>query len=293
MVPDLSRNSPLINPAALYGSWSRSDVILDASWYLPAHDRDPDAEYLAGHIPHAQRFDFDWVVVDQMSELPHMLPSPAEFQSHARRLGICADSRVVVYDGAGIFAAPRAWWMFRAMGHDNVVVLDGGLPAWKAAGYPLQKGTPELVRLGSFTARPQRERVASAETIRRAIAEGQHQIVDARPPARFAGSAPEPRAGLRPGHMPGALNLPFDRLLENGRFRGIRAISEAFTDAGFDPERPAVASCGSGVTACILAFAGERAVGRPFAVYDGSWAEWGAGDPATMPVATAADLSES
>ena len=274
----------LVDPAWLAARLGDEGVrILDASWYLPQQRRDGRAEYLAGHIPGAAYFDID-EVVDPSSTLPHTLPSAEAFAVAAGALGVGSGDTVVVYDGAGIFSAPRVWWMFRAFGHDRVAVLDGGLPAWKQAGYPLETGAnhPEP-RVFSAQLRPHmvRSRAAMLDNLA-----GRHaQVVDARSAARFAGSAPEPRPGVRAGHIPGSVNVPFERVLdERGRLLEADALRERFGAAGIDPARPIVASCGSGVTACVLALALHRIGAPDVAVYDGSWAEWGL--PGETPVAT-------
>ncbi|WP_136065282.1 3-mercaptopyruvate sulfurtransferase [Modicisalibacter radicis] len=250
-------------------------VILDASWYLPTASRDPEAEYRVGHIPGARRFDFDREIKDSSSSLPHMLPAPSAFSAAVRALGVNADSRVVIYDGQGIFAAPRAWWMFKVMGHEDVAVLDGGLPAWKAAGFALDSGPPPAATPGDFEARLNPERLADATAVGAHLEKRTAQVVDARSAARFSGEQPEPRPGLRAGHMPGALNLPFDRLLDDGCYRSPAILRERFREAGIEPGTPLVGSCGSGVTASVLALGAELAGLGPMAVYDGSWAEWG------------------
>ncbi len=259
-------------------------VLLDASWYLPAQARDPDAEFAERHIPGALRFDFDTVVADRASALPHMLPSAAEFETHARGLGINGDGQIVIYDTAGVFAAPRAWWMFKAMGHADVAVLSGGLAAWIAADGPLAGGAPGEVAQGDFVARPVPGRLADLNQMKRVVGAGAAQVLDARPAGRFAGREAEPRAGLRSGHMPGAINLPSGDLVREGRYRPADELAALFAAAGIDPDRPVIASCGSGVTACILALGGEIAGLPPIAVYDGSWAEWGMPGDAGRPV---------
>ncbi|WP_136067447.1 3-mercaptopyruvate sulfurtransferase [Modicisalibacter radicis] len=251
-------------------------VILDASWYLPSETRDPYAEYLEGHIPGAKRFDFDGEIKDASSALPHMLPAASEFTAAVRALGVNANSRVVIYDGMGVFAAPRAWWMFKVMGHGNVAVLDGGLPAWKAAGCGLESGAqPGREAPGDFEARLVPERLADAADVAEYLEKRTAQVIDARSPARFSGEQSEPRPGLRSGHMPGAVNLPFDQLLENGFYRSPEVLEKRFREAGIESGTPIVGSCGSGVTASLLALGAELAGLGPMAVYDGSWAEWG------------------
>lgn len=259
-------------------------VVLDASWYLPAQERDPEAEFAERHIPGALRFDFDTTVVDRASALPHMLPSAAEFEAHARALGVNAHSRIVVYDTAGVFAAPRAWWMFKAMGHGDVAVLSGGLAAWIAANGPLASGASSRPAQGDFVARPVRGRIVDLEHMKLVVGGDAGQILDARPAGRFAGREPEPRAGLRSGHMPGACNLPASDLVRDGRYKPADELAALFEVAGVDPAAPVIASCGSGVTACILALGGELAGLPPVAVYDGSWAEWGMPGDAGRPV---------
>ena len=258
-------------------------VVLDASWYMPAENRDPEADFETAHIPGARRFDFDGKVKDQTNPLPHMMPPAEEFQSAARELGISRNSRVILYDGAGIFAAPRAWWMFKAMGHGDVAVLNGGLPAWRAAGRAVESGSAVPVEPGDFTAKPDPARIRDANDVLAALV-GSEAIVDARGAARFEGSQPEPRAGLRSGHMPGARNLPFDKLLAEGHYRAPEEIRAAWAEAGLPESGTVIASCGSGVTASVIALGAEAAGLGPVAVYDGSWSEWGQESRDDLPV---------
>lgn len=255
-------------------------MVVDASWHMPAASRDARAEFIANRIPGAAFFDID-AISNRTSPLPHMLPTPTEFASHMTQLGIANDTMVVAYDAsdAGLFSAARAWWMLRAMGHDRVAVLDGGLRKWLADGYPVDTNPPTdqpALATHPFEASLHPARVRSMRELQAAISAGPIQIADARAPGRFAGSEPEPRPGLRSGHIPGARNIPFAQLIKpDGTIRSAGEIDAIFRAAGIDPHKPVVTTCGSGVTAAILSLALDVAGNDATPVYDGSWSEWG------------------
>lgn len=276
--------SPFVTPDWLHQRLSAPDiVVLDASWYLPAQGRDAEAEYRAAHVPGAIRFDLD-AMSDTESPLPHMMPRPEVFSSRMRALGVGDGAQVVVYDGMGLFSAPRVRWMLQTFGMRDVKILEGGLPAWIAAGYPTEDGEGRPRDRRHFTARLDNGAVADAGDIARALAGGSVQVVDARSGPRFRGEEAEPRPGVRPGHMPGARNLHYAALQANGRLRDEASLRAAMAEAGVDLARPVITTCGSGVTAAIVALALETLGRPPRALYDGSWSEWGA-DPA-RPVET-------
>ncbi|WPY93500.1 3-mercaptopyruvate sulfurtransferase [Limimaricola variabilis] len=248
--------------------------ILDASWYLPDTGRDGRAEYDAAHIPGARYFDID-DISDHRSGLPHMAPPPEKFVARLRAMGVGDGHRIVVYDGAGLFSAARVRWLFRLMGKDEVAVLDGGLPKWRAEGRPLT-AEPTPLRDRHLTVNPRRDMAVDATEVARAVKLGSHVIIDARASARFEGGAPEPRAGLRSGHIPGSRNLFFRELLRpDGTMKDEPGIRAAFARAGVDLDRPVITTCGSGVTAAVLSLALERIGKTDHQLYDGSWSEWG------------------
>ena len=252
----------------------RNVVAVDGSLFLPTQKRDAHAEYRAGHIPGAVFFDVD-AISDHSTELPHMLPGAAQFGEAVGALGIGDGDTVVVYDSLGLYSAARVWWTFRIFGATDVFILDGGLPKWKAENRPLETGDAKRAAK-RFSAEMDVGPVAMLADVRMALTDGSVQVVDARSAERFAGNAPEPRPGLRSGHMPGSFNVPFGGVLEDGRLASRARIEQAFNSAGVDLDKPIITSCGSGVTAAILTFALE-AVGRtPKGLYDGSWSEWGA-----------------
>lgn len=271
-------SDPLVSTEWLHERLGAPDVkIIDATWFLPGSDRDPKAEYALAHIPGAVFFDVE-EIADTTSPLPHMLPPPEKFASRVKKMGLGDGSTMVVYDASGVFSAPRVWWTFRAMGHERVLVLDGGLPKWIAEGRPIED-LPTATQERHFTPRYTADLVRDLNQMRRVLDAGREQVVDARPAGRFTGEAPEPRAGLRGGHMPGALNVPSSGLIApDGTMKSAEQLKAVFEEAGVDIDKPVVATCGSGMTASIIALALAR-LGRPrAAVYDGAWAEWGGRD---------------
>jgi thiosulfate/3-mercaptopyruvate sulfurtransferase len=277
-------SDPLISTEELAARLGAPDlIVVDATWFMPGSERSGRVEHEQAHIPGAVFFDID-ALSDQASDLPHMLLTPQAFASEAGALGLRREATVVVYDQQGIFSAPRVWWTLRVMGFPDVRVLDGGLVKWRAELRALATGPTASV---PTTLQPKFESalVRGLEDVRQALDEGLIQVVDARAAARFRGEAPEPRPGLASGHMPGALNLPFGQVLHaDGTMRNAAALREAFKDAEVDLTRPIITSCGSGVTASILALALACLGLADAPVYDGSWTEWASrGD---MPIAT-------
>ena len=247
--------------------------LIDASWYMPADNRDCRAEYEAEHIPGARFVDVD-EVADLRSDLPHMLPPVEKFMSRMRELGIGDGHQVVVYDTAGVFSAPRVWWMFKYFGQDNVAVLDGGLPKWKAEGHPVT-AEPPTIRDRHMITEIRPELLRDVTQVAASSKLGDYTIIDARSAARFKGEAPEPRPGLRSGHIPNSRDVPFQELLTPpGTLKSTDDLRAVFMGAGVDLAKPAITTCGSGVTAAILGLALTR-LGATFSLYDGSWAEWG------------------
>ena len=264
-------------------------AIIDASWHLPAAKRDAKAEFLEERIPGAQFFDID-DISDSATSLPHMLPAPEKFASRVKRLGIGDGKKVIAYDTQGLFSAARAWWMFRIFGHDDVAVLDGGFPKWKAEGLTVDKDPPGRPQERHFSARFQSMMVRDKDDVLSAVETGKAQIADARSPGRFSGSEPEPRPGVRSGHMPGAANVHYATLLEpDGTLKSPDEIARIFAAAGIDVRKPVITSCGSGITAAILTLGLTLIGAKDHALYDGSWSEWGA--QTDTPVATGASTS--
>jgi thiosulfate/3-mercaptopyruvate sulfurtransferase len=272
-------------PASQSSRWLRSTewlaehlrdptlVVVDATYFLPTQNRDAHAEYRNAHIPGAVFFDIE-SISDHSTDLPHMLPGTTQFGEAVGALGIGDGDTVVVYDNSPLFSAARVWWTFRLFGAKSVYLLDGGLPKWKSEGRPIEAGDAKRTPK-KFNAEMNVGAVALLDDVRLALVDDSVQVVDARSAERFAGKAPEPRPGLRSGHMPRSFNVPYDRLIENGRLKSRDKIVAAFTSAGVDLDKPIITTCGSGVTAAVLAFALDSLGKEPKGLYDGSWAEWG------------------
>ena len=249
-------------------------VVLDGSWHMPNAARNAQAEYLAGHIPGAVFFDIDGVA-DTSTDLPHMLPAPADFARMVGALGISEAMTIVVYDEVGLFSAPRVWWTFKVMGARDVRILAGGAPKWRSEKRPTESGLVTRVPV-RFETDFDPSRVADFETVRDRSRDGAAQIADARPAPRFHAEVPEPRPGLRGGHIPDSVSIPVGLVSEAGQMKPPEELRTIFADRGIDLSQPLITSCGSGITAATLALAAELAGARVVAVYDGSWAEWGA-----------------
>ncbi|MCD2176011.1 3-mercaptopyruvate sulfurtransferase [Rhizobium sp. C4] len=247
--------------------------IVDAAWYLPAQNRNGAEEYAAGHIPGSVFFDQD-AIADHSTGLPHSIPSPDVFATEVGKLGISESDTIVVYDGPGFFSAPRVWWLFRLMGAEKVYVLNGGLDGWKRDGRPLETDLPEPAP-ATFTPNFKADKVTTFDAMKDIVASGSKQIADARGAGRFTAEEPEPRAGMRGGHMPGAKNLPISVFSEAGRFKSLSEIKDTIEKAGIDLSKPVVTSCGSGVTAAVITLALTSLGHDDNSLYDGSWSEWG------------------
>ena len=286
MVARFTPEKPIVSADWLLSHLTAPDVrVLDCTYFMPGAPRTGRQAYDAHHIPGARFFDID-DVADTDIALPHMLPPPEKFSSRVRRLGLGDGHRVICYDQNGFLASARAWWMFRVMGHGDVAVLDGGFDAWRTAGGAVEDLPPHFMADRHFTVRPRRDLVRDLDQMKQTVETGGAQVVDARSAGRFRGETPEPRAGLRGGHMPGALNVPYgDLLTSDGRLKSEDDIRAVFDKAGVDLSKPIINSCGSGVTAAIVALAQSIAGNDGAAVYDGSWTEWGA-EAAGTPVVT-------
>ncbi len=272
----MTPNSPLVSTQWLAEHLSAPDVrVADASWYLPQAGRDAKAEYEAAHIPRAVFFDID-DLSDEKSPYPHMLAPAPKFASRMRRLGLGDGNLIVIYDGAGIYSAARAWWMLRAMGHEEAVVLDGGLPKWRAEGNPVE----DMIAAPyprHFTPRPNNALLQTFDQMKSNLDSHAEQVIDARGASRFLAREPEPRPGVRGGHIPASHNIPYTEFTnEDGTLKAPDALKHLFAERGIDTSKPTVTTCGSGITAAIASLALAVLGARKTSLYDGSWAEWGA-----------------
>jgi thiosulfate/3-mercaptopyruvate sulfurtransferase len=272
----MSARSSLVSTEWLADHLEAPDIrIADASWYLPQAGRDARAEYATAHIPRAVFFDID-DLSDETSALPHMLAPAPKFASRLRKLGLGDGNLIIVYDGAGVYSSPRAWWMLRAMGHGDVAVLDGGLPKWRREGRPVEDMHPQPYPR-HFTPRQNHALCRNLEQMLEIQRSRSARIVDARSALRYAGREPEPRPGVRPGNMPGSVNVPYTELTTaDGTLKSADELAALFAARHVDLSRPVVTTCGSGITAAIEMLALEIAGANDVALYDGSWAEWGA-----------------
>lgn len=279
-------NDPMVSTEWLAEHLNAPGIrVVDATWFMPGDARDAKALYAESRIPGAVFFDID-DIADTESSLPHMLPSPEKFAARMRQLGIGDGMRIVVYDRHGVFSAARVWWTFRVMGHEDVVVLDGGFPAWEAANLPIEDDAPAPRTERHFSVQYRADLVRDLSDMRRLIEAGAVPVLDARPAPRFRGEAAEPRAGLKSGHMPGAKSVPSSALTNGGFLRSREELSEIFANAGIDMNLAPVCTCGSGITAALIALALARLGRWNASVYDGSWAEWGGRED--TPIATGA-----
>ena len=266
-------NNPLIDVIELAQLISRKDlIVVDGSWYLPAHQRNGRQEYNAGHIQGARYFDIN-EICDQSSDMPHMIPTEQEFANHMEKLGISNSSHVVIYDGIGLFSAARVWWMFRLFGHESVRVLDGGLPAWLETGQEITTDVSTFEQ-GQYTATLNRDGVKTMSEMQENCKTQQSKVLDARSLARFLGEGAEPRPGLPSGHMPGATSLPFTELMQGNRLKPIELLKQVFAERNIQKDDGITTSCGSGVTAAIITLAMEQCGLGMHSLYDGSWTEW-------------------
>ncbi|MDB1123504.1 3-mercaptopyruvate sulfurtransferase [Vibrio algarum] len=249
-------------------------LVLDASWFMPGIERNGQSEWQLERIPGAVYFDFDTLICDMESDLPHMMPTADYFSKQVGLLGIANDRKIVVYDSHGLFSAPRVWWMFKAMGHKDVAVLNGGLPAWKAANAPIENSEPLPLPVCHYQAKECPEWLIDIDTLHTKTHLPEVAIIDARPAERFHGQQAEPRENVRSGHIPSSKNLPFPSLIENGHLKPVEDLKRMFAEI-CDDSQSLIFSCGSGVTACVLALAANHCAKDNLSVYDGSWTEWG------------------